>query len=58
MKIIKHKTLREYMKRYGREYRSGDLWDFSKEDVRSGAIELRTDQTYWLIKGRYYETLD
>ena len=58
MKVIKHKTLRQYMRIYGDAYRSGDLWDFSKEDVQSGAIELQEEQTYWLIKGRYYETLD
>lgn len=57
-KIVRFKSLKEYMKLYGEAYENGDLWDFSKEDVRSGAIELQEDEVYWLIKGRYYETLD
>jgi len=57
-KIVRFKSLKEYMRLYGKAYENGDLWDFSKEDVRSGAIKLQEDEVYWLIKGRYYETLD
>lgn len=56
-KIVKGKSLKKYMELYGDAYMSGDLWSFSKEDVKSKAIELQEGETYWLIKGRYYETL-
>lgn len=55
MIIEKHHSLKEYMLRFGKEYEAGNLWDFSKADVKSGAIELPSDGHYWLIRGRYYE---
>lgn len=48
--------LDEYMRRFGDAYNAGELWDFSKEDVESGAIELDPDMIYWEIGDRYYET--
>ena len=52
---MKHHTLEEYMAKYGQAYNDGTLWDFSKEDLESGAIEKNPDMDYWLINGRYYE---
>lgn len=50
------RTLSEYMAKYGKPYDRGDLWDFSKDDVDTGAVELHPEMTYWYIDGRYYET--
>ena len=55
-KIIEGKTLEEYMGIYGADYEDGNLWDFSEEDVASGAIELDPNTCYWRIDGRLYET--
>ena len=55
-KIIKGKTLKEYMAKYGKAYIKGELWDFLKEDVKNGAIELDPNVTYWEIENRLYET--
>lgn len=49
-------TLSEYKRKYEESYEAGDLWDFSIEDVQSGAVELETDRIYWQINDRIYET--
>jgi hypothetical protein len=54
-KVIKGKTLDEYMKKFGDAYDSGELWDVDIEDVKSGALEPNNDIEYWEIDGRYYE---
>lgn len=54
-KVVKGKTLDEYMKKFGDAYNSGELWDVDIEDVKSGALEPNNDVEYWEIDGRYYE---
>ena len=49
-------TLDEYMKRYHNMYNSGELWDFSLDDLLHGAVERSEESIYWLIDGRCYET--
>ena len=60
MKSEKGHTYEEYMSKYGIDYRNGDLWDFSKEDLTNGAIEVDPDMIYWEIEVdgeiRYFET--
>lgn len=51
-----NKTLEEYMEKFGKNYINGELWDFSLEDMNSGAIELNPEQVYWQIEDRLYET--
>ena len=50
----------EYMKKFGRAYNDGELWDFSEEDFKGGAIEVNPGITYWKIEvegePRYFET--
>lgn len=55
-KIIKDKSFEEYLSLYKDAYKSGDLWDFSIDDVLSGAIELNSNIVYWKIGDRLYET--
>lgn len=55
MTVVKGKTFEEYMLKYGDLYEKGELWDFSKEDILSGAVEPREEVAYWLIEDRYYE---
>lgn len=51
----------EYMNKFGRAYSDGELWDFSEEDFKGGAIEINPEITYWKIEvegePRYFETL-
>ena len=54
-KVVKGKTLDEYMKKFGDAYNSGELWDVDIEDVKSGALEPNDAIEYWEIDGRYYE---
>ena len=54
--IIEGKTLDEYMAKYGKYYKNGVLWDFTEDDVRTGAVELNRN-IYWHIGDRYYEVL-
>ncbi len=54
-------TLKEYRDNFGVAYDDGELWDFSEEDVKSGAIEAQPNMVYWKIKvngdePRYFET--
>lgn len=55
-KIYYGRTLDEYMSKYWEPYNRGDLWDFSEDDVNTGAIKLHPEMVYWFIDGRYYET--
>lgn len=34
----------------------GLLWDFSVDDILTGAIEPDEDMVYWYINERFYET--
>lgn len=54
--IVRGKSIDQYMRRYGKEYEEGTLWDFSIEDMRNGAIEPTEGMVYWLIDDRLYET--
>lgn len=56
IKVVENQTLDEYMKIYGDDYKEGRVWDFSLEDVQSGAIEIDSNQVYWFIENRLYET--
>lgn len=60
MKSEKGHTYEEYMLKYGIDYRNGDLWDFSEEDLTNGAIEVDPNMIYWEIEVdgeiRYFET--
>lgn len=53
-------TLEEYRKLFGDAYDDGELWDFSEEDVKAGAVEANPNMVYWRIKigdePRYFET--
>lgn len=53
-------TLEEYRQAYGGMYDEGELWDFSEEDVKAGAIEAQPNMVYWRIvidgEPRYFET--
>ena len=50
----------EYKSKYGEDYRNGDLWDFSKQDLLDNAITVDPDRVYWEIEVdgeiRYFET--
>lgn len=53
-------TLEEYREKFGELYDEGELWDFSEEDFKGGAIEINPDMVYWKIEvdgePRYFET--
>lgn len=49
-------TIDEYMVVYGDLYNSGELWDLSIKDAKSGAIDLDPIMIYWRIGNRLYET--
>ena len=51
-KIEDGHTVSEYMKKYGDEYENGELWDYSLEDFKSGAVEPQKGLVYWLVKDR------
>lgn len=51
-KIEDGHTVSEYMKKYGDEYENGELWDYSLEDFKNGAIEPQKGLVYWLVKDR------
>jgi len=53
-------TLKEYMRKYGDEYDTGDLWDFSKEIFSDDDLK-QPNIVYWCIvdddgEERFYET--
>lgn len=54
--------LQEYMLRFGDAYDSGELWDFSLEEIENGAVEPNEDMVYWAIliddKVRIFETYE
>lgn len=55
--------LSDWMRKYHEEYDNGELWDFSLEDFKSGAVEPQDGLVYWLIKEgdgelRAYETTE
>ena len=60
-KVEEH-SYEEYMKKFGVAYKEGELWDFSEEDFKDGAVEINPEMTYWKIEvdgePRYFETLD
>lgn len=60
-KVEEGHTLEEYMREFGRLYKDGQLWDFSEEDFKGGAIEINPEITYWKIEvdgePRYFETI-
>ena len=58
-KVEEH-SYEEYMKKFGVAYKEGELWDFSEEDFKDGAVEINPEMTYWKIEvdgePRYFET--
>ena len=48
-------TEEEYDEKFGGLYRSGKLWDFALEDIKTDAITTQYI-VYWYIGGRLYET--
>lgn len=61
-KIESGHTMEEYRERFGELYDEGELWDFSEEDFKGGAIEINPDIVYWKIEvdgsPRYFETCE
>lgn len=53
--IITGHTEEEYFDKFGDKYDEGELWDFSREDIETGAIEPDDNMDYWLIDDRYFE---
>lgn len=49
-------TLKQYMGKYWKQYKNGDLWDFPYQELFDGSVEPQDGMTYWLIGGRLYET--
>lgn len=49
-------THAEYEDEFGDEYENGELWDFSLEDIKTGAVEPQKGLVYWLIADRDDET--
>lgn len=58
--VEKGHSYEEYMSKYGEDYRNGDLWDFSKQDLLDNAVTVDPDRIYWEIEVdgeiRYFET--
>lgn len=55
--------LSDWMRKYHEEYDNGELWDYSLEDFKSGAVEPQESLVYYLIKDadgelRAYETTE
>ena len=53
-------SIEEFNKLYSGAYDEGTLWDFSEEDVKSGAVEAQPNMVYWKImindEPRIFET--
>ena len=49
-------THAEYEDTFGEEYDNGELWDYSLEDIKTGAVEPQKGLVYWLIADRDDET--
>ena len=54
--IEKNHTLEEWNYNFQYQIKNGELWDFLKQDVEEGAVELDEDKIYWEIGDRIYET--